>query len=235
MQEAARLIWFTYLRHYGYAFRDWATGQGEDRRSGSQTIGCNSFQQKTPSRHTSSSRTPTTTDDSITELDKVSVPIGRSKGKGRKRPFVEVNNASNDAKRTKLTSVDSVGYDTFPDDKFLFEVVTQPENERQDKEAVRKGESVREIDTRESVRMMEEISSWEELDELERSMDCRQLLQFRQAYLSSRGPKPKFVAKDEPWAGQPRVFKLHMTVSVLYLALLYSEQPVLPVDIVRYV
>ena len=82
---------------------------------------------------------------------------------------------------------------------------------------------------------MESLRSWEELEELERAMDCRQLLAFRQAYLSAHGElKPKFVAETESWGYQPRVFKLRTTVSLLYLALLYTEQPVLPADLIRY-
>lgn len=90
------------------------------------------------------------------------------------------------------------------------------------------------MDATESVQMMESLTSWEELEELEKTMDCRQLLAFRQAYLSAHGGlKPKFVSRAESWANQPRVFKLRMTVSLLYLALLYTEQPVLPADLVR--
>ena len=131
----------------------------------------------------------------------------------------------NSKKAKTITSSDRVGYDNFPDDKFLFETSNGTVEDAD--------ETVR-MDASECVPIMETISSWEELDERERNMDCKQLLMFRQAYLSSRGSKPKFVGKSEQWSSQPRVFKQHMTVSLLYLALLYTEQPVLPADIVRY-
>lgn len=131
--------------------------------------------------------------------------------------------AKTKADREKKTS----GFYDFPDDKFLFEEADKEENAGSCREPVK-------MDTSESVRIMESISSWEELERLEKTMDCKQLLKFRQTYFSSHNPKPKFVGKGEHWANQPRVFKQYMTVSVLYLALLYTEQPVLPADIVRW-
>ena len=146
----------------------------------------------------------------------------------RKRRINSSFGTSGDAKKAKtLSSVESVGYDTFPDDKFLFK--SSNDTERGEKDGGKK------LGVSESVQMMEAVSSWEELDKLERSMDCKQLLLFRQNYLSSCSGKPTFVGKGEQWTGQPRVFKLSMTVSVIYLALLYTEQPVLPADIVRHV
>lgn len=124
-----------------------------------------------------------------------------------------------------MGSAENTEYDTFPDDESLFK--SSNDTERGETDGSKK------LDASESVRTMESVSSWEELDQLERSMDCKQLLLFRQNYLSSRCGKPKFVGKGEQWLGQPRVFKLSMTVSVLYLALLYTEQTILPADIVR--
>ena len=174
--------------------------------------------------------------------------------RGQKRPAdSDSTESSGTVKKAKTTAAKTAGYDTFPDDKFLFETANKSKNTTgelelsqgaskttdKSKNTVEKldlSQVARETtDAAESVRMMESLRSWEELEELERAMDCRQLLAFRQAYLSAHGElKPKFVAETESWGYQPRVFKLRTTVSLLYLALLYTEQPVLPADLIRY-
>lgn len=225
MQEAARLIWFTYLKHYGYAFRDQTQGTRPSCSDGKQDPLAGDSQPpnkpslgavSTPSRCQSSYQSQPHNE---TDMLVLSEKSGRKRCQSGMAP---------DAKRVRMDSGEyKAGFDTFPDDKFLFESgSSQVENAGSGKETVK-------MDASESVRIMEGISSWEELDELERTMDCRQLLMFRQAYLSARNSKPKFVGKGERWGSQPRVFKQYMTISVLYLALLYTEQPVLPVDIVR--
>ena len=152
----------------------------------------------------------------------------RRRKRGQKRQAITDSEGSSAiVKKARRTTKEAAGYDTFPDDKFLFETRDSSQDTEEDGKSGGGGEA-------ESVKIMEGLSSWEELEELERAMDCRQLLAFRQGYLVARGIKPQFVANDESWAGQPRVFKMRMTVSVLYLALLYTEQPLLPVDLVRY-
>lgn len=221
LQEAARLIWFAYLRHYGYAFRDQPqnTRLSRDGGSGSKedTVTGPSKPDDSSTNNVSSSQSQSCSE---------SVSNGRCNSKRRQGGLAPK------AKRAKTEDVGEKimgGFYDFPDDSFLFENTgTQDEITGSCKEAVQ-------MDTSECVRIMESISSWEELDKLERTMDCKQLLKFRQAYLSSHNSKPKFVSKGERWGSQPRVFKQYMTVSVLYLALLYTAQPILPVDIVRCV
>lgn len=227
LQEAARLIWFTYLRHYGYAFRDQLQNTQPPRHSGSgkqDTVtghsrpnGPSTNRLNNASTQHSSSSQPC----SETEVASLSGRSGTKRSQGSLAPNAKRAKTKND--REKNTS----GFYDFPDDKFLFE-----EADNQEKSTGSGREAVK-MDSSESVRIMESISSWEELEELERTMDCKQLLKFRQAYLSSHNHKPKFVGKSENWGNQPRVFKQYMTVSVVYLALLYTEQSVLPVDIVR--
>ena len=221
MQEAARLIWFTYLRHYGYAFRDQAqsvSGRPQTRLSLSS--------QPSPSG-------------SGSQCGTVGGVRDRRRGK-RKRPTgsEEDTELTCVVKREKTVEEEAAGYDTFPDDKFLFETTkTESVNTVTSGDSTSKpapsGRASLPADAAESLQIMESLSSWEELEELERSMDSKRLFAFRQAFLHSRGIKPRFVADDEPWKPQPRVFTIHMTVSLLYLALLYTEQSVLPVDLVR--
>ena len=165
---------------------------------------------------------------------------GRKGRKRQKRPVDSdsTESSSSVAKKAKVAVEKSAGYDTFPDDKFLFED-TEKEEKIDESKSARKfdlSQGVCEtLDSSVSVRIMENVTTWEGLEELEAAMDCRQLLAFRQAYLSAHGErKPKFVDETESWKYQPRVFKLRHTVSVLYLALLYTEQPVLPADLTRY-
>ena len=205
MQEAARLIWFIYLKHYRYAFRDQ-----------SQTTG--------PSNCSDSTEKDLKTEHSHSLSSSSSKNTHTLKGTELSRKRCSSGTSSTNAKRIKRES--DGGYDTFPDDKFLFE-----EDKDGGGEAGRG--TVDQMDASKSVQIMEGISSWEELEGVERTMDCKQLLMFRQAYLASRNSRPKFVGKGERWTSQPRVFTQFMTVSVLYLALMYTEQPVLPVDIVR--
>ena len=209
MQEAARLIWFIYLRHYGYAFRDQSQAARPSNSDDSSEKDLQAGHSQSPG--SSSSKSTHTLNGSGPSVS------GRS---SRKR--CSSSTAPNSAKRVK-TETDA-GYNTFPDDKFLF---------KEDEDVGEASQGTVKIDASKSVQIMEGISSWEQLEEVERTMDCKQLLMFRQAYLSSHSSKPKFVGKGERWASQPRVFTQFMTVSVLYLALLYTEQPVLPVDIVR--
>jgi hypothetical protein len=247
VKEAARLIWFTYLRHYGYAFRE--EGRSVSGRTQNKLQFCPSSSQPGPSG-------------SGLQFDCGTAALVRVRGRagrrGQKRPADSASTeSSGTVKKTKTAAEATAGYDTFPDDKFLFEdVETANKNKNTTKELKRSqrasetadkskntvgkldmSQAAREtMDAAESVRMMESLRSWEELEELERAMDCRQLLAFRQAYLSAHGElKPKFVAETESWGYQPRVFKLRTTVSLLYLALLYTEQPVLPADLIRWV
>ena len=81
--------------------------------------------------------------------------------------------------------------------------------------------------------VVQALRSREELEALEKEMSSNQLYLFRQAYLLAGNHKPRFIPKSEVWSRNPRVFRVGMTLGVLYLALLYTNQPVLPVDIAR--
>lgn len=227
LQEAARLIWFTYLRHYGYAFRDQPQNTQLPRHSGSGKQDMATGHSRPDDSSTNTLNDASTPHSSPCRPCSETKVVSLSGRRGTKRPRGDLAPNAKQAKTKNDREKNASGFYDFPDDKFLFEEANnQEENVGSGREAVK-------MDASESVRIMESISSWQELDELERTMDCKQLLKFRHAYLSSQSPKPKFVGKGEHWANLPRVFKQYMTVSVLYLALLYTEQPVLPVDIVR--
>ena len=127
------------------------------------------------------------------------------------------------AKRRKRDGgVKEAGYDSFPNDDFLFEEAKEEGKESQSGSVIENASL-----------SLENISSWEELEAVERSMDWRQLYTFRRAYVGIK--KPKFVAQDERWVIQKvTVAKQSTCLGVLYLALLYTEQKLLPVDIIRY-
>lgn len=127
------------------------------------------------------------------------------------------------AKRRKRDGgAKEAGYDSFPNDDFLFEEAKEESKESQSGSIIENASP-----------SLENISSWEELEAVERSMDWRQLYTFRRAYVGIK--KPKFVAQDERWViQQVTVAKQSTCLGVLYLALLYTEQILLPVDIIRY-
>ena len=245
VQEAARLIWFTYLKHYGYAFRDQSQAtQSPGTSSTTTSIGSTSCKPglldeqsqphdspSTSSRQKSVRPTPSSSQSRLTGEAASTLSGGSGRGaKGGKRRRRDSGTPS--AKRVKPNSNDVLaGFDTFPNDDFLFESKCDSSQAKGETGGDREAGRVK-IDPSKSVRIMEGISSWEELAALERTMDCKQLLMFRQAYLSAGNLRPKFVGQGQQWL-QPRVFKPHMTISLVYLALLYTEQTVLPVDIVR--
>jgi hypothetical protein len=104
-REAARLIWFIYLRHYGYAFRDQSQAARPSNSDDSSEKDLQAGHSQSPG--SSSSKSTHTLNGSGPSVS------GRS---SRKR--CSSSTAPNSAKRVK-TETDA-GYNTFPDDKFLF-------------------------------------------------------------------------------------------------------------------
>ena len=251
------MIWFSYLRHYGYAFKD---------------------QPQSPSKDTANLETETHCQPLQTELNtKVRTSlVGRSDSStgsvGTNKKRLATATEILPAKRVKKDG--GPGYDSFPSDEFLFNdldinrdeitstqreiektiltqvdeeettltqtgnedmISDQAQTERKNVTSSRRKKWDRALYEDKSVtQVMEDLSSRAELDALEREMDCGQLYMFRQAYLLAGDHKPKFISKADVWSRNPRVFKVAMTLGLLYLALLYADQPVLPVDIARF-
>ena len=182
LQEAARLIWFTYLRHFGYAFRD-----------------------QSP---TGDSQTSTVSGDS-------------RKRKQRRETLPSLSSPK--PKRAKTED----GFDSFPSDHLLF--TEEGKEERGTEPQAKKAAG---SDSGSVPVVMEEPGSWEQLKALERSMDCWQLYKFRVSNKHGQF-KPKVMPKDMYWGKGVQVFTRACTVSVLYLALLYTKQNVLPADLTR--
>lgn len=215
LQEAARLIWFTYLRHFGYAFRDQPL-PGKRVRSIKRLRAANP--------------PPGQTRDQVSEASSPGQVSGSTSSTRGIIQVVETDSQRRIAWRAYRAKalkgdngVKAAGYDSFPTDDFLFEDAKEEDEES-------KNGSVSENATL----SIENISSWEELEAIESSMDYRQLYAFRNTYVSKR-KKPKFLTQDECWHIQKvMVVRQATTLGVLYLALLYTEQKLLPVDITRY-